>query len=187
MSITKIKEFNIPTIALIEPFGSLQQLVSYTKTLENAEGFIVAFDRGHKIKIKADQYVRIHKAMDRVRFDRNIVALILNEELDDVVPMMPPADVKRIREFEARFWKAFKQTENRLYGLLMACGQSYDGDRKSIATQFVPTIKDKQMVPLLFRALDGHDVRDVMLQHIEKQLFTNVKWDACANWLGVIK
>lgn len=43
----------------------------------------------------------------------------------------------------------------------------------------------KDMVPLLFRALDGHDVREVMLQHIEKQLTSNVKWDACAKWLGM--
>lgn len=165
--------------------GTILDYVARQREAEGREGDIIRFADGHMLKVKNDWYVRIHKALDRVRFDRNIVALILNEELDDIIPTMPLIEVKRIREFEEQFWKTFKQTENRLYGRLMACDQSYKNDRKAIATQFVPTMEDKQMVPLLFRVLDGHDVREVMLQHIEKQLTSNVKWDACAKWLGM--
>lgn len=77
------------------------------------------------------------------------------------------------------------KTENRLYGLRLAVQQTYGDDRKAIATQFVPNVEDKQMVPLLFRVLDGHNVRGVLMAHVEKQLFTNVKWDACAKWMGM--
>jgi RNA ligase len=185
MSITKIKEFNIPVISSIEPFNSLKQLVEYTKTLENAEGFIVAFSDGHKIKIKADQYVRIHKALDRVRFDRNIVALILHEEIDDVVPLMPATEVSRIRDFENRFWKAFKQKENQLYGLRIAAQQTYGDDRKRIAVNFVPTLQNKADASFIFRMLDGHDIRQLLLEYIEKNINTNVRWEACAKLLGM--
>jgi RNA ligase len=185
MSIEKIKQFNIPVVSTIEPFESLGQLVAYTKTLEGAEGFIVAFDDGHKVKIKADQYVRIHKIVDRIVFDRNIVDLILNEEVDDVVPMLPQVQADRVREFEARFWVAFKQKENRLYGLRIAAQQSYEDDRKRIALEFIPTLEHKADVQFIFRMLDGHDLREGLLAHIHKSTSSNTRWDACAKWLGL--
>lgn len=185
MLLDKIREFDIPVVDTILPFTKIESLIEFTRGLEDAEGFVVAFEDGHRVKIKADQYVRIHKTIDRILFDRNIISLVLNEEVDDVIPMLPKVQAERVRDVEARFWKAFKQTENRLNGLRMACDQSYENDRKAIATQFVPTVEDKQMVPLLFRVLDGHNVRDVLMAHVEKQLFTNVKWDACAKWMGM--
>lgn len=165
--------------------GNIGDYIARQREKEGREGDIIRFADGHMLKVKNDWYVRIHKTIDRILFDRNIISLILNEEVDDVIPMLPKVQAERVRDVEARFWEAFKQTENRLYGLRMACDQSYEGDRKAIATQFVPTIEDKQMVPLLFRILDGNDVRDVLMQYVEKQLFTNVKWDACAKWMGM--
>jgi RNA ligase len=165
--------------------GNITDYIAQQRGAEGREGDIIRFADGHMVKVKNDWYVRIHKTIDRILFDRNIISLILNEEVDDVIPMLPKVQAERVRDVEARFWTAFKQTENRLYGLRLAVQQTYEDDRKAIATQFVPTLEDKQMVPLLFRVLDGHNVRDVLMAHVEKQLFTNVKWDACAEWLGM--
>ena len=165
--------------------GNITDYIAQQRGAEGREGDIIRFADGHMVKVKNDWYVRIHKTIDRILFDRNIISLILNEEVDDVIPMLPKVQAERVRDVESRFWTAFKQTENRLYGLRIAAQQTYEDDRKSIATKFVPTLEDKQMVPLLFRVLDGHNVRDVLMAHVEKQLFTNVKWDACAEWLGM--
>lgn len=173
----------VPRYGSVE--GNIGEYIARQREKEGREGDIIRFSDGHMLKVKNDWYVRIHKTIDRILFDRNIIALILNEEVDDVIPMLPQVQADRVRDVEARFWKAFMQTENRLRGLRMACDQSYEDDRKAIATKFVPTVEDKQMVPLLFRVLDGHDVRDVLLSHVEKQINTNVKWDACAKWMGM--
>ena len=148
-------------------------------------GFIVAFANGHKIKIKADEYVRIHKAMDRIRFDRNIVDLIINEEVDDVVPLMPEKEIARVRDFETCFWEAFRTKENRLYGVRLAAQQSYEDDRKRIALEFVPTLENKGDASFIFRMLDGKDLRELMLEHICKHISSNTKWDQCAKWMGM--
>lgn len=173
----------VPRYGSVE--GNIGDYIARQREKEGREGDIIRFADGHMLKVKNDWYVRIHKTIDRILFDRNIISLVLNEEVDDVIPMLPKLQAERVRDVEARFWTAFKQTENRLRGLRMACDQSYEDDRKAIATLFVPTVEDKQMVPLLFRVIDGHDVRDVLMQHVEKQLFTNVKWDACAKWMGM--
>jgi RNA ligase len=165
--------------------GNITDYIAQQRGAEGREGDIIRFADGHMVKVKNDWYVRIHKTIDRILFDRNIISLILSEEVDDVIPMLPKVQAERVRDVESRFWTAFKQTENRLYGLRIAAQQTYEDDRKSIATKFVPTLEDKQMVPLLFRVLDGYNVRDVLMAHVEKQLFTNVKWDDCAEWLGM--
>ena len=185
MLLEKIREFDIPTVDVVEPFDDILSLVEYTRNLKGAEGFIVAFEDGHKVKIKADEYVRVHKCIDRVKFDRNIVDLILNEDVDDVIPMLPQEQVNRIREFETRFWEAFRQTENRLYGLRIAAQQSYEDDRKRIALEFIPTLENKADAQFIFRMLDGHNVRDLLLDHVRKNIGSNSKWDACSEWMGM--
>jgi RNA ligase len=184
----KIREFDIPVVGTIPPFTKIESLVEFTRGLENVEGFVVAFDNGHRVKIKADQYVRIHKALDRVRFDRNIVDLILNEEIDDVVPMMPQTEIDRVRDFETRFWNAFKLKVTHLLKLydVVGCEDTKYPTRKQVATEFMPKyVKDKADASFIFRMLDGKDLRDLLLSHIEKHISSNTKWDVCAKWLGL--
>lgn len=185
MLLDKIHEFDIPVVDTILPFTNIDSLVTFTRGLEDAEGFVVAFEDGHRVKIKADQYVRIHKALDRIRYDRNIVDLIINEEVDDVVPLMPADVVHRVCQFEIDFWNAFSIKQNRLYGLRITAQQSYEDDRKRIALEFVPTLEDKTDSSFLFRMLDGKDLRELMIDHIRKSIGNNTKWDACAGWLGM--
>ena len=165
--------------------GNILEYIDRQREKEGREGDIIRFADGHMLKVKNDWYVRIHKTIDRITFDRNIVDLIINEEVDDVIPMLPAVQVERIRDFEKRFWEAFRQTENRLYGLRIAAQQSYEDDRKRIAIEMVPTLENKADVPLLFRVLDGHNIRDVLLDYVRKNIFTNTKWDACAEWMGM--
>jgi hypothetical protein len=118
-------------------------------------------------------------------FDRNIVNLIVNEEVDDVVPMLPQVQADRVRDFETRFWEAFIRTEDRLAIYRAGCGIVYQNDRKRIALEFVPTLERKEDAQFIFRMLDGHDLRELLLAHVEKSISTNIKWDACAEWLGM--
>ena len=185
MLLKKIHELGIPVVDVIEPFKDVQSLMQYTKTLKNAEGFIIAFEDGHKLKIKADEYVRIHKTLDRIRFDRNIVALIINENIDDVVGMLPEEEAKKVHAFEERFWNAFKQKEDYILGLRDIANQLYDNDRKQIAVSFVPTLDHKADAGFIFKLLDGHGIRVLMMAYIEKNISTNTKWDVCAKWMGM--
>jgi len=165
--------------------GSIIDYIERQRGKEGREGDIIRFSDGHMCKIKNDWYVRIHKTLDRITFDRNIVDLIINEEVDDVIPMLPNIQVERIREFEHRFWKAFRQTENRLYGLRIAAQQSYEDDRKRIALEMVPSLPNKADASFIFRMIDKHNIRDLLLDHVRKNISSNTKWDQCAAWMGM--
>lgn len=184
----ELKEISCP-FSVVSQYGrvtgNLGSYIERQRESEGREGDIIRFADGHMLKIKNDWYVRIHKTVERIVFDRNIVNLIINEEVDDVVPMLPQVQADRVREFESRFWEAFRNKERYLHGRVDEARMHHGTDRKAIATQYVPLLEDKQVASLLFRVLDGHKVRDVLMQHIEKNISTNTKWDACAKWMGM--
>ena len=165
--------------------GNLGEYIERQRKAEGREGDIIRFSNGHMYKVKNDWYVRIHKTMDMIRFDRNIVDLIINENVDDVVPMLPESEAEKVHKFEERFWTAFKQKENQLYGLRINAQQSYNDDRKRIALEMVPHLENKADSGFVFKMLDGHDLRELMLEHIKKNISTNVKWESYAKWMGM--
>jgi RNA ligase len=165
--------------------GNILEYIARQRGAEGREGDIIRFADGHMLKVKNDWYVRIHKTIDRITFDRNIVDLIINEEVDDVIPMLPAVQVDRIRDFETRFWNAFKVKEDALLADRSICSQLYEDDRKRIALEYVPTLTNKADAQFVFRMLDGSNIRDLLLDYVRKNIVTNVKWDACAAWLGM--
>ena len=185
MLLEKIKGLDIPTVGTVGTFKDIDSLVTYTRQLEDVEGFIVSFEDGHKIKIKADEYVRIHKCMDRIRFDRNIVDLIINEEVDDIVPLLPEKEIAKVRDFEIRFWEAFKRTEENLMLRFLEAKTNYGEDRKRIALEFIPTLENKMDAPIIFKMLDGIDLREFMIKIVRDSVSNNTKWDKTAEWLGM--
>jgi RNA ligase len=165
--------------------GNILEYINRQRGAEGREGDIIRFADGHMLKVKNDWYVRIHKTIDRITFDRNIVDLIINEEVDDVIPMLPTVQVDRIRDFETRFWAAFKVKEDMLLADRDICSQLYEDDRKRVALEYVPTLPNKADAQFVFRMLDGHNIRDLLLDHVRKSINTNTKWDACAEWMGM--
>lgn len=137
------------------------------------------------LKVKNDWYVRIHKTLDAIRFDKNIIDLIINENLDDVLPKLPKNEAARVRDLEKRFWHAMHNKEEYLNELVYRAVTLFNSDRKEIATKFVPTLEDKTDAGFLFKLLDGHEPRVLLLDKVAKSVGSNVKWDECAEWMKV--
>ena len=165
--------------------GNLSDYIARARAREGREGDIVRFADGHMLKIKNDWYVRIHKTMDRVRFDRHVVELILNEQLDDAIGMLPVVEADRIRKFEADFWYSFQRTEHQLEMLAQIAREKYDGDRKRVALEFIPVLERKDSSGFIFGSLLGRDMREQMINHVKKYVSSNSRWAECAKWLGM--
>lgn len=173
----------VPVYGSVE--GNLADYIARAREMEGREGDIIRFVDGHMLKIKNDWYVRIHKTMDNIRFDRHIVDLILNEELDDAVAMLPEKEHARVKDFERRFWTAFNDTERKLEALIKTANTVYQGDRKRVALEFVPKLERADSGQFIFGALVGKNLREMMLANVKKYLTSNARWDECAEWLGM--
>lgn len=87
--------------------------------------------------------------------------------------------------FEADFWYSFQRTEHQLEMLSNIAKEQYDGDRKRVALEFIPTLERKDSGAFIFGSLLGRDMREMMINHIKKYLSSNSRWAECAKWLGM--
>lgn len=183
MILDKIREFDIPVVDTIKSTDSIEKFVEYTRNLVGMEGFIISFSDGHKIKIKADQYVRIHKVKDMIRTERHILHIIMNEEIDDLIPILDETDVKTVRDYEKRFEDALQNVMGRIEGLIMIAKTLHGGDKKDVAINFVPNLIHKQDARFIFSAFDGKELRPLILDHVRKSVTKTEKYEELAKWM----
>lgn len=108
--------------------GDMTKFVGDVKAETEGEGIVLRFADGHMVKVKNDWYSRIHRAKDQMRTERNVVALILAEEMDDLLPALQDVDKYRMLDFIDSFQTSVRA---RIGVLSMA----YDVARSYFATK----------------------------------------------------
>jgi len=155
-----IREYNIP---VVEQHGSVEDpkaFMDYVHDLKNAEGFVIRWANGHRVKIKAHEYLQIHKAKEAILQDRNIVELILEEHLDDVKAHLIDEDRVRITKFESDFNNAVYRVVNKIQAehlTLKVTGM----DRKAFALNEAQK-HDAFVRPILFRIFDEYTLPNIL-------------------------
>jgi len=162
---------------------NLDAYLSVARGETSREGDIIRFADGHMVKVKNDWYVQIHKTKDIVAVDRNIVELVLNETIDDTRAMLDPSDLARVDAVEAAFWEAFHNAAGRLEGLEMLARTIYGADKKRIALDMVPNLFNKADGGFIFRLIDGHSCRDLLLDYCKKNIGSTPKYEALMEWM----
>ena len=109
------KAWNIPVVNVLDvtdPVPSQEELVAMIRNMSDMEGVVVQFADGHMVKIKADTYVALHRAKSLLENERDVVGLILDDKIDDLLPLLPASDRERLIKFEADVWhdiRAFRR------------------------------------------------------------------------------
>ena len=93
--------WGIPVVEAWDSHITHDVLIKIVRQSEGIEGVVVRFNDGHMVKIKADWYVRIHKVKSLLGQERDVVELILKNELDDMLPVLPREDVEKIEKFQS--------------------------------------------------------------------------------------
>lgn len=163
--------------------GGLSDYIARARQMEGREGDIIRFANGHMLKIKNDWYVRIHKTKDLIRTERNIADIIVNEQLDDVLPLLDAADLSVVRAYELRFDAAIENVLGRLEGLVTLARVLHGGIKKEVAINFVPNLKNKEDASFIFSALDGKELRPLVIKKIKDSVGNGPKYEAMMNWL----
>jgi hypothetical protein len=178
-----IAEHEIPVVKTHGNFASAAALLAFTKPLVGVEGFVVSWPNGYRVKVKADHYVRIHKTKDLIRSDRNIADIIVNEQLDDVIPMLDVTDLAIVRSYERRFDAALDNVLGRLEGLVTLARVLYGGVKKDVAINFVPNLINKEDASFIFAALDGKELRPLVIKKIKDSVGNGPKYENLMRWL----
>jgi hypothetical protein len=190
LHLDKIQEFSIPVVDRLVFDGNGQELVDYTRALKGFEGFVLVFNSGHRAKIKAEEYVRIHRVKDKIRTDRHVLALLLENELDDVYPVLMEADFDRVKKYEADFHTALEAKLAflgvEIYTALIKAGE----DKKKLAVEILPASKlAKNEWSMAFKLADrgSATLNDLVMKYVRSKLGSTVKYNELAVWLGINK
>ena len=182
---SKIAQLDIPVIDSHQPVTDPHAFMAFVCDLKNLEGVVIAWEDGHRVKVKAEEYLRIHKTKDNLTHEKNVIDLLVNEKMDDVKSFMLDEDRKRVDEFEAVFWDGFaRQVESydKYFGMVLASKL----DRKEYALKWMPTIKDQDpFAPqIVFGKFDGKDTWAMMLDIVRKNTGTKTKIEAVRHLWG---
>jgi RNA ligase len=175
------EHWNIPVVQAVDGLAvqNIELFVKQIREWEDSEGVVLRFDTGHMVKIKSDQYVLHHKTKDAINQEKNVISIILNDDVDDLIPLLTPEDATRIQEFQHAFWLAFEDVAGEIYDLYRQIdkGQS----QKDFALFAVSSVLPHYQ-PFMFKLRKGFPIKDLLIEQIRKSLSSQTKIDA-ARWM----
>jgi len=139
---------------LLDQKSSLEDIAKTVKDLVGTEGVIVQFNDGFRIKIKAEDYLRKHGALDGFRSDKRTLELVLGSALDDVLPLLDAEMKDRIQRFRDHVLTSVEKFELKIDSYYSFINMNYDSRRE----QAMRILGDETMKPLagwIFASLDG--------------------------------
>lgn len=145
---------------------NMAALIAEVRGLSDCEGWVIRFDDGHMLKLKADWYVARHRALGGLAQENIVISTIVSGAADDVKPLLPPGPRTELEAFEAQFWAGFEVEVARMEALF-AQMRATCADKTAFAKG--PALQlDPQVRALLFSAWGGTDLRCTMLAHVAK-------------------
>lgn len=85
--------------------SDITKFAEYIKTLKDDEGVVVKFSDGRYVKIKADEYCLRHRTLDGLRFEKDVLKMVLTGVLDDVLPLVQPDVKDRLVAYNDSVWQ----------------------------------------------------------------------------------
>lgn len=124
----------------------------------NREGFVVKFESGLRVKIKFEEYKRLHKLLTGVSPKTIWEALKAGGDLSPVVERVPDEFHQWVRETENDLLAQYAKIE-----LDARSNIKFGGSRKELAQHF----KDCQYPDIMFAMLDGKDYSEAIWRKIK--------------------
>jgi RNA ligase len=175
------EHWNIPVVQAVDGLAvqNIELFVKQIREWEDSEGVVVRFDSGHMVKVKSADYVLRHKTKDAINQEKNVLQCILNDSVDDLVPLLTPEDADRLKRFQGAFWAGLVDVGTDIHDTYRQIdrGQS----QKDFALFAVPSLLP-QYQPFMFKLRKGVPVRDLLIEQIGKSLGSQTKIDA-ARWI----
>lgn len=134
------RRFDIDYVKTINtlPKQNIKLFVNEVKEWKGSEGIVLRFDTGHMLKTKADDYVISHSAKESINQEKNVIALILSDSIDDLLPIISEYDKYKIVKFEEDFHISVARTANYIHDLYSTwCPGADISTRRDFATGFV--------------------------------------------------
>jgi T4 RnlA family RNA ligase len=184
------KTLGVPVVGQISGFSKspeLEDLTKIVRSMKDREGVVLVSHKGHRVKIKAEDYVLKHKIMADVAQERHFARLVLEGKSDDAVSIMSKDVGQKYEDWATNLRQAVVDFAVDINGSVLY-GKSQGWTDKDFALQVkdyhngVPIFAD----PAYFIAWrHGIDAREALTQVLLRSTNDNKKWRAVREALGL--
>jgi RNA ligase len=152
-------QFGIPVVQTVGSFADFDSLKDHTSNLEGEEGYVVSFNDGSRVKMKGDWYCQLHKVKSYFDYEKDVVKLILENQVDDLVPLLDDASKKKLAEYEHLLHCYINTLTNEVFMTI---------DDKISKKEFALTVKDTKN-PIVSQII--FKIWDNMVEMTEPEIF----------------
>lgn len=170
--------WNIPVVKAVDGLAvqNIELFVKQVREWDDGEGIVLRFDTGHMIKVKADDYVLRHKSKESISQEKNVIQVILDDAVDDVIPLLTPQDAERLSNFRGLFLSNVELTVIGIAANFILGNKKYP-DKKDFAVEFVQKMEDPRLAPAMYAMKGGRRAKEVVEEMIRKSLTSQTKID----------
>ena len=179
---------DIPVVKAVDGLAvqNIDLFVKQVREWDDGEGVVLRFDNGHMVKVKADEYVLRHKSKDQISQEKNVLQVILDDSVDDVVPLLTPDDATRLKAFQGVFWASVVDLCIDMDHLFQIGTKKYP-DKKDFAVEYVQKEIPPMYAPIMYAMKGGKGSRSTIVDMINKSLSTQTKIDQNRWLFGELK
>jgi RNA ligase len=169
------KNYNIPCVKALSLGSNMDEnQIDCIRLWDDGEGVVIRFDNGHMVKVKADEYILRHRSKEQINSEKNVIQIILNDSVDDMIPLLTENDAIRLRKFQFEFWCAVDEVAQNLTNMFKGGDKMYS-DKKEFAIHFVNTMILPFHRPFMFSMKQGKECKQLLIDSIEKSLSSQTK------------
>lgn len=154
--------------------------LEYARAVIGEEGFVVRFANGLWVKAKGDDYVLKHKAKESILQEKNVLAMIVGGQLDDVLPLLTPEDRASIETYRDDVLVGLSRTADQVQRIV-ANGAHLD--QKAFAVEHLDGL-EPGIKSMAFSVRRGVDPKDALAQSILKHVSSQSAVDMVRNLHG---
>lgn len=136
----------------------------------NAEGYVVRFENGLRVKIKSPNYLRVHRLLNYLS-PKGVIDLIRGREYGSTLQQLPPQIVRDFDDIRAAVQNKFDEIMiyggERLRKMNEEIGEN--ANRKAQALWIQANVKN-ELTGVVFGMLDDKDVKDGVWRIVQEQL-----------------
>jgi T4 RnlA family RNA ligase len=146
-----------------EEIENLDTLIELSKTIKGIEGWVIEFENGLMVKQKSAEYFHKHRLKENIERENDIIAMILDETIDDVISQLDEKDKEKLEYINNISDIVNDEVTNRINDVNELV-KKYSGNIKDFAVRYSKT----KNFGLAIQVIKGNDIYETVKEFILK-------------------
>lgn len=176
-------------IPVVKAFASVVDAAAFMESvrgLQDAEGYVVRWPDGRMVKVKAEAYVKMHKAKDGLTWEKDVIALVLENRVDDVLPLLDGEDKTALETYAGELSALVSRIAVGVADGVAEAKTRFPGDRKRFALEHVANMP-RPLRHVAYHVWEGKDARAELARHMLKHTGSRTAVEELRCILGPVK